>query len=206
MAIRFGVSSTVKNRLPRYSNFWDGTAVYSPFSPTGSYDALATYTVPAGGVSSITFAGLPTGGQYQHLQVRCLIRTNRNDVQDLVQFRFNGDTSASNAYHYLGGDGTSAVAGATASTSSPWTALIAGNNASSNIYGVSVTDILDYSNTNKYKTVRTLSGVDTNNTDGRLYYLSNLWMNTSAINSIQILPIYGSSLNQYTQFSVYGVK
>ena len=39
------------------------------FSLVGNYDALATVTVPSGGLSSITFAGIPTTG-YSHLQIR----------------------------------------------------------------------------------------------------------------------------------------
>jgi len=46
------------------------TGHLNPFTPTGSYDALASYTVPSGGASTITFAGIPTGGQYTHLQLR----------------------------------------------------------------------------------------------------------------------------------------
>ena len=46
-----------------------------PYSPTGSYDALAVYTVPSGGASSIIFAGIPQSG-YQHLQLRGIVRAN----------------------------------------------------------------------------------------------------------------------------------
>ena len=178
----------------------------NPFTPTGSYDALATYTVPSGGVSNITFAGLPTGGQYTHLQIRGIVRTNRGDYQDVVMARFNDDTGSNYSWHYLGGDGSSAVAGSGTSASQPWTALVSGNSTGSNTFGTAVIDILDFSRNDKNKTIRTLSGVDNNSADGRMYYFSNLWMNTSAINKINLAPIYGTSFNEYTQFSLYGVR
>ena len=205
MAIRFGVSSTVKNRLPRYSNFWDGTAVYSPFSPTGSYDALATYTVGSGGISSVEFAGLPTGGQYTHLQIRGIVRSNRSAVEDQIKMQFNSDTDSNYAWHWLIGDGSSASAQNGTSTASPWAIESAGNSATASAYGAFVVDILDYASTSKNKTVRGLSGYDGNG-NGTVILGSNLWLNTSAINSIKLSPIYGSSINQYSQFSIYGVK
>jgi len=42
------------------------------FTLTGAMDALATVTVPSGGVSSITFSALPQTG-YSHLQLRSFI-------------------------------------------------------------------------------------------------------------------------------------
>ena len=209
MAIRFGVSSTVKNRLPRYSNFWDGTAVYSPFSPTGSYDALATYTVGAGGISSITFAGLPTGGQYSHLQIRGIAFTDDTGGSGLGNIRlsafFNGDTTTSNYYnHTLSGDGSSA------SAYPDNNAKFAGNGVRNSMIapGSNIIDILDYAATSKYKTIRTLSGVqnnDTSTSNQLIRLISGLWMNTSAINSIQIVPELGN-FKQYTQFALYGIR
>jgi hypothetical protein len=67
-------------------------------------------------------------------------------------------------------------------------------------------DILDYANTNKYKTVRTLSGYDLNNaTYGALRSYSGLWMNTNAITSIKFYAD-GVNLAQYSQFALYGIK
>jgi hypothetical protein len=106
----------------------------------------------------------------------------------------------------LRGDGSAADASTSASLASPWTAVVAGNNASANQFGVGVTNIIDYDNTNKYKVIETLSGVDTNSADGRIMFLSNLWRNTNAITSIEIAPNYGSSFNQYSHFALYGIK
>jgi hypothetical protein len=64
-------------------------------------------------------------------------------------------------------------------------------------------DILDYKDTNKYKTVRDLSGLDANGSGG-VEFGSGLWMNTAAINTLKVYAI--GNLVQYTQFALYGVK
>jgi hypothetical protein len=66
-----------------------------------------------------------------------------------------------------------------------------------------VTDIIDYANTNKYKTLRSLGGTDRNGT-GEIQLASGLWMNTTAISSIQITT--GANFTTTTQFALYGVK
>jgi hypothetical protein len=195
VAIRFGKTSTVKNRLPKYSNFWDGTAVYNPFSPTGSYDALATYTVGSGGASTIEFTGIPTGGQYSHLQLRVMSPSG-----SYATLRFNNDTTTSNyRNHYLLGTGSgSGSAGSNANA-----AYFPSSGAWSNPM-VGIVDILDYASTSKYKTVRDLEGFDSNGS-GEIYFVSALWMSTSAISSIKLVS-QGANFGQYSQFSLYGVK
>jgi len=184
------------------------------FTPTGSYDALATYTVPSGGVSTITFAGLPTGGQYQHLQIRCTSQTNRTTYNtDNFRIRINNDTGSNYTFHQLfslaNAPSTSAGSYGIASQTSI-DGFSTASNVASNVFGAGVIDILDYASTSKYKTVRGLTGADTNGAAasyaGYVAFTSGLWMNTSAINSITFFPDYGTQFNQFTQFSVYGVK
>jgi hypothetical protein len=205
VAVRFASSSRVKNDLPRYSNFWDGTTVFTPFTVAGSYDALAVYTVGSGGISNIEFTGIPTGGQYTHLQIRGIVRSNRSAVEDQIRMQFNTDTGSNYAWHWLIGDGSSASAQNGTSTASPWAIESAGNTATASAYGAFVVDILDYASISKNKTVRGLSGYDGNG-NGTVILGSNLWLNTSAINSIKLSPIFGSSINQYSQFALYGIR
>jgi hypothetical protein len=173
---------------------------YSRFTATGSYDALATYTVPSGGVSSITFAGFPTNGQYQHLQIRMISRNTTASNQSLA-LRFNSDSGSNYSYHRLYGFGSGTGADGTANASS---VLVGVETNTSSTFGASITDILDYQNTNIFKTTRSLTGWE-NNSDGRLFFLSGNWRSTSAITSITITP-ESNSFAEYSQFSVYGVK
>jgi hypothetical protein len=164
------------------------------FTLQGSYDALASVTVPSGGVSSVTFAGIPTG--YSHLQIRSL---SLNSSTSNIWMRANSDTSANYASHWLQGDGSGASAGSYVSQSD---GIFYGYNTTAQPMA-SVCDILDYA-TNKYKTVRSLQGNDTNGS-GNIFFRSNLWTSTSAINALTIYCQSGS-FAQYSSFALYGVK
>jgi hypothetical protein len=65
-------------------------------------------------------------------------------------------------------------------------------------------DILDYANTNKYKTTRTLIGRDRNGA-GIMLFHSGLYQSTNAITSLKFFPSTGN-FAQYTQFALYGIK
>ena len=174
------------------------------WAPNGAMDALATVTVPSGGAASITFSNIPT--EYKHLQIRVIARGNNSNTYDSFSLRFNGDSASNYTFHTLYGEGAGT---AVATGVNPYSAIrgteIAGNTASASIFGVAVADILDYANTSKYKTGRVLGGDDRNGS-GVVGMTSGVWMNTSAISSIVIAPIFGSSFLQYSQFALYGVK
>ena len=59
----------------------------------------------------------------------------------------------------------------------------------------------DYTNSNKYKTTRSLSGQD-QNSSGEVFFWSGLFNSTDAISSITLLNSYA----QYSSFALYGVK
>jgi hypothetical protein len=174
------------------------------WQPEGAYDSLATITVPSGGVSSITFTGIPS--TYKHLQLRTLARTNRSGAnQDPLKFIFNSDTASNYSNHFLYGDGSSASAFADTPISFVAAYMASAATASSNVFGTCVIDLLDYSNTNKFKTLRSLGGID-NNGNGAISLTSGFWRSTSAITSIAISPQVGTSFDQYSSFALYGCK
>jgi hypothetical protein len=176
---------------------------------TNSYESIATYTLGSS-QGSVTFSSIPS--TYKHLQIRGIARSNRAAAfANVSVFQFNGDTTGSNywAYHALNGDGSSAAAfsGSSIGTAGVWGGTALGNNGLANTFGVFVTDILDYQNTNKYKTTRSLQGVDENGGGyGEVKIVSGLWMSTSAINSITIADNNGNTFRQYSQFALYGIK
>jgi len=174
----------------------------SAAGPDGAYDALATVTVPSGGLSTITFAGIPN--TYKHLQIRFTSRDDRAASSTNVIIRFNLDSSANYSFHELVGNGTTA----TSSGSSGETRIVAGssNSASSttNNFSANIIDILDYSSASKNKTTRSLRGLFANSGDIRL--LSGLWINTAPITTITLQPSTVNSFVQNSQFTLYGVK
>jgi hypothetical protein len=198
MAIRRFSTASIKSGA-KSSKFWD----QSTGNIIGSYDALATVTVPSGGLSSITFAGIPTG--YKDLQIRGIGRTARTNVEDGIYFRFNNTTTGYNDHHLYGGGTTASSFANTGSDTEIETYVMPGNNAASNIFGVAVIDILDYASTNKFKTLRQLGGFDNNSTNGRISLTSGLWRNTEAINTITLIA-GNSTWLQNSTFALYGVK
>jgi len=170
---------------------------------TGSYDSIATQTVGSGGTSSITFSSIPS--TYKHLQIRAIGRYTASTKN--LYYNFNGDTTDTNYYiHSIYGDGSTASA---AAVQLPIIANdpFADSAYSANVFGAAVIDILDYANTNKYKTSRALGGADTNGS-GTVRFTSSLWQNTSAVTSITLRPQAGLGANfaQYSSFALYGIK
>jgi len=171
---------------------------------TNSYESIATTTVGSGGTSTITFSSIPS--TYQHLQIRLNARTNRANAIDPILIRMNSDSTAANyVSHALYGSGTSVVANHTTGETGTFNYLVAGGNASASVFGSMVIDVLDYTNTNKYTTIRSLGGSD-NNGSGFVCLNSGLWMNTNAITSLTILPFVGPSFAEYSSFALYGIK
>jgi hypothetical protein len=168
--------------------------------PESGYDSLATVTVPSGGLATITFAGIPSG--YKHLQIRGIGRTSAGG--ESLRLRYNSDTGANYANHELYGTGSAANAYGEFNVNSNFADSFAPSSASANVFGVGVIDILDYANTNKYKTLRALSGYD-NNGSGYAILNSGVWRNTAAINTI-VLFFGSGNLVQYSTFALYGVK
>ena len=170
-------------------------------SKQSSYESIATVSVGGGGAANIEFTGIPA--TYKHLQIRYIGRTDFSTVGADFLYSLNSDTTNSNyAYHRLGGDGSTAFA--QGATSSRIMGINTGSSAGASMFGAGILDILDYANTNKYKTARNLIGSDRNGS-GIAGIYSNLWMNTNAVTTISLIPENGNWV-QYSQFALYGIK
>ena len=169
---------------------------------TNSYESIATVT-STGSSGNLVFSSIP--GTYTHLQIRGILRTSDTGTFNNQGLRFNSDSTSSYAYHTLAGNGTTASASATSSVQSINDFMRAASDSlASGIFGVAVIDILDYANTNKYKTMRVLQGGDGNGS-GIVGLSSGLWMKTDAITSITIIPSGGTAITNST-FALYGIK
>ena len=175
----------------------DGTIIV----PT-DYESIQTVTVGAGGSSTVTFTSIPS--TYSHLQIRAISKDSRGFANTGFNIRLNSDSSSNYSVHNLEGDGGgSAVAGGSANV----TQIGIGNSSggtNANIFGAQIIDILDYANTNKYKTVKTLGGHDQNGS-GFIGLYSGNWRSTSAVTSITIIPLV-ANIQQYSSFALYGIK
>jgi hypothetical protein len=166
--------------------------------PVGVYDAIATAIVPAGGLASITFAGVPLG--YEDLQIRGMVRGG-NEAAVLASF------------NSITGNGHALYAQGTIVSSFQETAGIAlgptpTSTSGANNFGVFVSDIVSYANPNIYKTVRSLSGIEKDAGAGNTYvfFQSSLWQSTNPITNITITLAGGVTFAEKSTISLYGVK
>ena len=178
--------------VTRYTDMLAGNAAFVDTA----YESIATVTVGAGGSSGMSFTSIPQ--TYKHLQIRVFGKTNSNGAASLYMNNVSSGTAYS--YHNLRGDGSSTSA--YAASSQPYMSDIVGTTSSTN-FGGYIIDILDYADTNKYKTIRALNGVD-NNGSGNVELYSGLWQSTAAITQFDLFNGYVWS--QYTHGALYGIK
>lgn len=175
-----------------------------------SYESISTVTVGGGGAATITFSSIPA--TYTHLQIRGISRsTNGSNAGISTYVRFNSDSASNYSYHglttYQGASAAFDVFGGANSTFA-LSGTMPNSGLLSNMFDATVIDILDYANTNKYKTIRSLSGYDMNGATTGYNYLglySSNWRSTSAISTITLSGA-SNDFAQYSQFALYGIK
>ena len=170
--------------------------------PPNSYASIQTVTVGSGGASSITFSSIPS--TYTHLQIRGIAQSAATTFIEDGKIQFNGDTGSNYIRHALMGNGASVAAYSTSSTGILVDAMVSGTvSGTANIFADSVIDILDYTNTNKNKTMRMLSGYDANGS-GSVRLTSSAWFSTAAIN------IFSVDIGNYwatgSRIDLYGIS
>lgn len=172
-----------------------------------SFESIATVT-GTGSSATITFNSIPS--TYKSLQIRMLgKRTNTFQAAQYYTIRVNGDTGSNYAYHQMDARGTSAVTTGSSSTTgiiSPYT-VPDSNSALNNMFYVGIIDILDYANTSKNKTIKSIGGLDTNNTSSiqSINLFSGVWLSTAAVTSISIISS-DTNWTSSSTFALYGIK
>jgi hypothetical protein len=164
-------------------------------------------TILTGSPAQISITNIPA--TYTHLQVRVFGRSaDTGTAARQIYVNFNGDGSSNYSGHYFIGDGSNPSSGSALSTMYGAVGTLPASGSNSAIYGVSIIDILDYTNTNKNKTLKGLSGVDLNGA-GMIGLNSGSWRNTAALTSIQLITegnfavgsridLYGLTTSQVT--------
>jgi hypothetical protein len=164
------------------------------------YESIATLTLGSN-QTSVTMSSIPS--TYKHLQIRTISRGNRT-AGDNIYIRFNSDSSANYSSHNVYASGSSTGAQADAPNAVQLTCSVCPpTSANSATFGAGITDIIDYSNTNKYKTTKSIQGTDTNGA-GNMWFLSGNWRNTAAITSITFFATVEVATD--TVFALYGIK
>ena len=171
---------------------------------TNSWESIATLS-GNGSSGTLSFTSIPS--TFKHLQLRGIIRegSGGGTGDTFLGLQLNGDTTSSYALHYLIGDGASASAAGGATQSRAYSGIGVQAGAGANICGALIIDILDYQNTNKYKTTRVLSGDDRNGA-GAIALISGLWQSTSAVNRVDVYSKDGQSLSTLSKVALYGIR
>ena len=167
------------------------------WEPIGAYDSIATVTA-SGSSAVLSFTSIPQ--TYTHLQLR-IMGGNSGYACDM---QFNSDTGTNYSCHRLTGTGSAATAGSRTSFGAIRFAQWSGLVYSGSVVSATIMDILDYANTNKYKTSRDLTGYDTNSV-GYIDFESGLWMSTAAITRIDLTMATGNWASGST-VALYGIK
>ena len=165
-----------------------------------TYEPIATTTLGSA-QSSVTFSSI--SGSFTDLVLVSNLYGSGGAANIFV--RFNSDTGSNYSNHLLYGDGASAYASAEANATYAAIFYSSAANTTASVFSGSVFDILDYANTNKYKTLRGLNGMDYNGT-GRIQLWSGNWRTTNAITSLKLTSNNSANFAQYSSFALYGIK
>jgi hypothetical protein len=170
----------------------------------GDFESIATITVTGATQADIEFTSIPQ--TYRHLQIRYIGRDNSATTDKNVELQFNSDTGSNYSQHGMYSNNTSTPGGfGNLNQTNILAGRVTGASSTANIFGCCVVDILDYTNTNKYKTTRTLTSNDQNGS-GYVFFESGNWRSTSAITSIKLKPADGNSWVTNSTFALYGIK
>jgi hypothetical protein len=161
--------------------------------PTPTYDLIASTTLAAS-TSSVVFGSLPS--TYRDLVLVINGKTTRSGNENDIRVTFNSDTGSNYSYVTMGGNGSSAL-----SYQSGSIAYIPVPNAGTSATAISILQIMDYSATDKHKTVIAKG-------DSAAWFASatiGRWASTTALTSISFISSVTGDIASGTTASLYGV-
>jgi hypothetical protein len=171
----------------------------------GAYELISS-EILGSSQSSVTFSSLGDySSTYKHLQIRASVRLDRSgESNDLFCIRYNGDTGANYSFHRLSASGSAVQSEGAASGNEVVITYVAATTATAGLYTGMVIDILDAYNTSKNTTTRTFMGQG--GADRLLGLFSSVWLNTSALTSINLRGLNSTGITAGSRFSLYGIK
>jgi hypothetical protein len=160
-----------------------------------TYEPIASYTVPATTVDTVTFSSIP--GTYTDL----IVVSDYSLGGESLYIRFNSDSGSNYSSTRLIGNGSSA----SSSRGSNQTAIVSwgasGNQSSGRT--TSIGQVFSYANTNVFKT--TLSAFS--NAAQEVNRQVGLWRSTSAVTSLTLTSTNATwKFSTGDTFSLYGIK
>ena len=162
--------------------------------PTPTYTPLATVTLGSS-ASSVTFGSIPA--TYRDL---VLVINASSSVDTSFPIRLNADSGSNYPYVVMKGDALGAVSesGTTSAIFATW------NSARANTLWTSITQIMDYSATDKHKTALTSISMTRETNSLFAGALATRWANTAAVTTVAC-SITSGTYNTGSNFSLYGI-
>jgi hypothetical protein len=184
-------------------NLYTSALAGNPFTPLitdfGSYFPLGEFTLSAP-QATVVFDNIPQTYKHLHLRITAQGSAAVSTVDNYALWFNNVSSSGNYASRSVNGNGsTISAAGYPNLTNTSASIFIPGANRT-NMFGASITDIFDYSNTSKFTTVRSLTGADVNGA-GNIVYSSASFLRTEAVTSVTCL----TNFNTNSTFALYGV-
>lgn len=157
--------------------------------------------VPTVGAGSVQFTNIPQ--TFTHLQLRYFIRGSDSGSIAFANIYVNGNAYTTDySNHSVGGDGASAYSTAVANGGGVSNLYAPGASTTANCFAVGLADVLDYTNTNKYKTIRVLHGWDANGSGYAILASGMLKSTTAAITSI---GLFNMTFVANCRIDLYGI-
>lgn len=165
--------------------------------PTNTYTALATITL-TGTDTTIDFANIPS--TYRDLVLVCQARGTISTFTN-IQMQFNGITTSTYSTVAMYGIGSGSGVSYSETTTNITLEQIARSTDTSGVFTPVITQLMDYSATDKHKTVLTRNS---STVSAVVAALASRWASNDAINAIKLFP-FGGSFAIGSTFSLYGI-
>lgn len=169
-----------------------------------TYKLISSVTVGAGGAANIEFTSIPQ--TYTDLVLKLSLRQTGTATGYQFALRFNGSSSGYSR-KLLYGDASSVASSGGSSETYVRIGFTESNSYTANTFTNTELYIPNYTSSNQ-KSFSSDSVTENNATESYLSIHSNLWSGTSAITSILVQELSGSSTNfaQYSTAYLYGIK
>ena len=162
---------------------------------TPTYTALATITLSSS-ASSVTFSNISQ--LFRDLVL--VVNWQNSGTASASRLQINGDTGSNYSSVWMVGQGS--TTGSSSESGQTSARLFGASLGPSNTYSnVGIVQFLDYSATDKHKTV--LDRYSSANTDVQASAIR--WASTSAITSFRVFDVLGQTYSAGSTFSLYGI-
>jgi hypothetical protein len=168
-----------------------------------SFELISTTTLGSS-TASVTFSSIAS--TYSHLQIRAAARSDRNFGVDNIGLRFNSDSGSNYNTHFLFNNGSTITSTDLGINSWIYSARLPDAAVTASSFGAAIIDVLDYKATTKNKTIRSIFGSSTTGSYPWNGMHSGVWLSTTAITSLTLLPVTGPNFITGSRFSLYGIK